>query len=109
MKKNIYLFVAIAAAIITAIPLTIFILQGDYGITAINEALFSNYLVIFLLFDLLFSCLAFWVFMYFETKKHAIKYWWIAFAMNFLVGLCVAIPVFFYIRERQLELNEKNS
>ena len=108
MKKNIYLFIAIAAAIITAIPLTIYILQGDYGVSSIMDALFSNYLVIFLLFDLLLSCVAFWVFMYFETKKHTIKYWWVAFAMNFLVGLCVAIPVFFYIRERQLEMNQKN-
>jgi hypothetical protein len=49
--------------------------------------------------DLLVASLTLWTFIYFETHKRRIKFWWVSVIANFAVGLSLALPLFLLLRE----------
>lgn len=52
--------------------------------------------------DFTISCLVFWPFLFTESRRLAIRYWWLFIAANILIGLSFALPAFLYARERRL-------
>ena len=52
--------------------------------------------------DFTISCLVFWPFLVTESRKLAIRHWWLFIAANIFIGLSFALPAFLYIRERRL-------
>lgn len=52
--------------------------------------------------DFTISCLVFWPFLIAESRRLAIRHWWLLIGANILIGLSFALPAFFYTRERRL-------
>ena len=52
--------------------------------------------------DVLSAALGFLPFAVLETRRLKIKHWYLSITMIFLAGVGVAIPMFMYLRERQL-------
>ena len=52
--------------------------------------------------DFTISCLVFWPFLFTESRRLAIRFWWLFIAANVLIGLSFALPAFLYVRERRL-------
>lgn len=52
--------------------------------------------------DFTISCLVFWPFVFTESRRHSIRYWWFFIATNVIIGLSFALPAFLYVRERRL-------
>ena len=52
--------------------------------------------------DFTISCLVFWPFLNAESRRLAIRHWWLLIGANILIGLSFALPAFFYTRERRL-------
>ena len=55
------------------------------------------------LVDFTISCLVFWPFLYAESKRVGIRFWWAFIPANLVIGLSFALPAFLYVRERRLE------
>jgi hypothetical protein len=54
------------------------------------------------LVDFTISCIVFWPFLYTESKRLNIRYWWVFIPANCLIGLSFALPAFLYVREQRL-------
>ena len=59
------------------------------------------------LVDFTISCLVFWLFVFVESKRLAIKWPLLFIVSNCLIGLSFALPLFLYCREAALEKNLK--
>lgn len=106
--KRTYAILAIIGAIVPNVFIGyIIIQQGGFDFTSFLQGAFANSGAQFFALDLLLSVLVFWVFVYFEVRKHRVQYWWIAIIGNFLIGVCFALPMFLYLRERTLEKNQQ--
>ncbi|MGL5382986.1 MAG: DUF2834 domain-containing protein [Culicoidibacterales bacterium] len=102
--KAVYAFLAIIGAILpNAFIAGIIIFEGGFDFGVFLQGIFANYGAQFIALDLLLTILAFLVFVYFETKKYHIRYWWLAILGMCLIGACFAFPFFLYLRERAIE------
>jgi hypothetical protein len=52
--------------------------------------------------DFTISCVVFWPFLYAESKRLGIRYWWAFIPANLIIGLSFALPAFLYVREAKL-------
>jgi hypothetical protein len=53
--------------------------------------------------DFSISCLVFWPFLFRESKRLGIRYWWAFIPANLIIGLSFALPAFLYLRETRLD------
>lgn len=65
--------------------------------------LFANQISAFFGADVIVSSLALWTFIYAETRKRRLRRWWLAIIANLAVGVSLALPLFLWLREAQIE------
>jgi|ERR1041384_706518 hypothetical protein len=53
--------------------------------------------------DVVISSVVLWVFIYHETRKRTIEFWWVCILANLAVGVSLALPLFLLLREMQME------
>ena len=99
--KNFYL---IAAAIGAVAPYATYFGYLAYvpGSSSALSLAWGNPIAAATLTDFTISCLVFWPFVYVESKKLGIRYWWLFVVTNIFIGLSFALPAFLYLRERRL-------
>ena len=99
--KNFYL---IAAAIGAVAPYATYYGYLAYvpGSSGALSLAWGNPIAAATLTDFTISCLVFWPFVYVESKKLGIRYWWLFVVTNIFIGLSFALPAFLYVRERRL-------
>lgn len=94
----------LALAVLGAIaPLVLTIVfTAEYGVD-LGEAwdqVTASETSVLLLLDLLISSIAFWVWLWREAPRIDLNPWPFV-AANLLIGLCFALPLFLYLRERR--------
>lgn len=101
MKKNVYLVCTILGAIL---PWSVLISQfnAEQPVVGMFGFLFANAYSAAFTADLLFSIIAFIIFVGYETQRWNMKNAWL-FIFATLVGLSFALPLFLYFREQKLE------
>jgi hypothetical protein len=99
--KNIYLFLCVIGAILPTWQFTLFFLENGADINLFLTQPFSSRVGTGLVFDLLISCAAFFVFAITTGRAQKIKHYWISVAAVFLVGLCLGLPLFLYLTEKE--------
>jgi hypothetical protein len=52
--------------------------------------------------DLLVTSLVFWIYLFGEAKRVGIQQRWVFVALNLVIGLSCALPLFLWARERAL-------
>lgn len=52
--------------------------------------------------DLLMSIGLFWGWSFLDARRHGVRHWWIVLPTASFVGLILAMPIYFYLRERHL-------
>ena len=99
--KNFYL---IAAAIGAVAPYATYFGYLAYvpGSSSALSLAWGNPIAAATLTDFAIACLVFWPFVYVESKKLGIRYWWLFVVSNIFIGLSFALPAFLYVRERRL-------
>ena len=99
--KNFYL---IAAAIGAVAPYATYFGYLAYvpGSSGALSLAWGNPIAAATLTDFTISCLVFWPFVFVESKKLGIRYWWLFVVTNIFIGLSFALPAFLYLRERRL-------
>ena len=99
--KTFYLIAAIIGAIV---PYAIFFGYLAYvpGSSSALSLAWGNPIAAATLADFTISCLVFWPFVFTESRRFGIRYWWLFMATNIFIGLSFALPAFLYVRERRL-------
>jgi Terpene cyclase DEP1 len=101
--KYLYLVLCVVG---TLIPLSFFVpfltQHGtDFGL--FMQQLWANDISRFFAADLVIASIASWCMMAREAQRRNIRYWWIAMACTFVVGLSLALPLFLFMRELKIE------
>src|SRR3954469_16750013 len=52
--------------------------------------------------DLAIAGVTFLVWCFWEARRLGLKLWWLVIPSTLLVGFCLAVPLFLYLREQQL-------
>ena len=99
--KTFYLLAAIVGAIA---PYATYFGYLSYvpGSSGALSLAWGNPIAAATLTDFTISCLVFWPFLFTESRRLAIRFWWLFIAANVLIGLSFALPAFLYVRERRL-------
>ena len=72
------------------------------GSTGALSLAWGNPIAAATLTDFTISCLVFWPFLFTESRRLAIRFWWLFIAANIFIGLSFALPAFLFVRERRL-------
>ena len=95
--KKLYAALAIPGFLLPMSQVLPFVRQSGFDVLSFVTQAFVNPVSSMFAFDLLVSCLVFWMFVFMErTVRHR----WLYVAMTLLVGLSFALPMFLLARER---------
>ncbi len=101
--KHLYLILCVIAVILTYSQMLPFLAANNNDILVLFQQMFINQGVGFFSMDLLVLSLVALVFMIVETKRLHLKYLWLPIVAIFMVGMSLALPLFLFLRELQLE------
>ena len=99
--KSFYLIAAIIGAIVPYATFFGYLAYVPGSSSALSLA-WGNPIAAATLADFTISCLVFWPFVFAESRRVDIRYWWLFMATNIFIGLSFALPAFLYVRERRL-------
>ena len=106
--KNTYLLLAILGFILPTIPVvsesidTGNILLYAKPMETIN-GMFANRISTIFMIDLLFTVLVFFIWSWWESRKHKVQWLGLVWVSTLLFGLAGGFPLFLYLRERALK------
>jgi hypothetical protein len=80
-----------------------FVLANGLNIPLLISQLFANQISAFFGADVIVSSLVLWAFIYQETRNYMIPLWWVCVIANLAVGVSLALPLFLWLRQIQLE------
>ncbi len=103
MVKVIYLLLCVLGFVLPYCQLVPFILEHGLDINMFFEQLFANKISGFFGMDVIVSSLVLWTFVFWEGTRLKMQNLWVYIACNVLVGVSLGLPLFLFMRERQLE------
>ena len=103
MKKHIYLALSIIGFVASSYFVIKFYTEGNIALSVALSQITSNAMGGLLAADFTISIIAAWIFIFNESKRLGMKYWWAYILLTCVIGFCFALPLFLYFRERQIE------
>jgi hypothetical protein len=100
--KSVYLWLGLVG---TVLPLSQFLpFLRDHGpdLTLFFQQLFSTPVGGFFGMDVIVSSIVLWVFVLAEGRRLRMKHLWVPIAANVTIGVSLGLPLFLYMREREL-------
>lgn len=104
--KNVYLTMAILGAIAPYLFFAKFFVEDEFGLAEFIHQLFATAPAAGFTMDLLITSTVFWIWSFPEARRLDIKRWWSFVAINLLIGLSCAFPLFLYARAVAIERQE---
>lgn len=95
----------IAAILGTVLPLWYcipFLLTNGFDMPLFFRQLFQNNVSAFFGVDVIISSVVLWLFVFSEGRRRRMKNLWLYVVCNLAVGVCLALPLFLFFRERKL-------
>lgn len=99
MLKRFYVICAVVGTIVPWLFFGSFFAEEGIDIPLFVSSLFANGAAGGFSADVLISILVFWVWSYFDGRKHGVQRWWLILPTSFTVGLSLALPLYLYLRE----------
>jgi hypothetical protein len=100
-----YLAIAILGTIIPLRFLVPFLITNGLDLPLFFQQLFENNVAGFFGVDVMISSLALWVFVFSEGRRRQMTRLWLYVICNLLVGVCLALPLFLFFRERKIQVS----
>jgi uncharacterized protein DUF2834 len=100
-RATLYLVLAVIGAIVPTVIFGIFLADHGLDFGELNEQLFENPAAAAITADVSLSSIVFWIWMSTEAPRVGIRTWWPFVIGNLFIGLCFALPLFLYFRERR--------
>ena len=100
--KILYLGLCIAGTILPYSQLIPFLREHGLDIRLIFEQLFSNRIGGFFGLDVIVTSVVLWVLVLTEGRRIGVKHLWSPIAASLVVGVSLGLPLFLYLREKEL-------
>jgi uncharacterized protein DUF2834 len=100
--KRVYLCGAVAGVVLPFSFFFHFMLVNGLDLSAFVGRLFQNDIAMFFAMDVLVSAVVLWVFVFAEGHKRGMKHLWVYVLCTLLVGVSLALPLFLFFRERNV-------
>lgn len=101
--KFIYILLCLLGTILPYWLFFPFLAQNGLDLPLFVREMFSTPIAAFFSMDVLLASMALWTFIYVETRKHKIKFWWLSIIANLLVGVSLGLPLFLLLQEIAME------
>jgi hypothetical protein len=102
MMRQLYLSLAIVGAILPYTQFVPWLVQHGPNIPLLFTELFSTRMGAFFGLDVLISAVILIVFIRREGSRHKMRTLWLPIAATCLIGVSCGLPLFLFLRERQL-------
>ena len=97
-----YLIAVIIGATVPLWQLIPFLTAYGFDIRLFFEQLFQNHVSAFFGIDVIISSFVLWLFVFSEGRRRGMRCLWIYVICNLAIGVCFALPLFLFFRERKL-------
>jgi hypothetical protein len=101
--KNLYLAGCVAGTILPYWQFLPFVREHGLNLRLFFEQLFANRISAFFGMDVFVSAVVLWIFIGIEGRRTGVRPLWAPLAGILAVGVSLGLPLFLYLRERQLE------
>ncbi|MDJ0799357.1 MAG: DUF2834 domain-containing protein [Calothrix sp. MO_167.B12] len=105
MVSGIYLLLCILGFALPYSQFVPFLWEHGLNLQLFVEQLFVNHISAFFAMDVAVSSLVLWAFVFWEGTRLKMGFLWVYVVSNLLVGVSFALPLFLFMRQRQLELD----
>jgi len=102
-KKGIYAALCVLGFIAPYYFFVRFVAEHGLDFSMLVRQVFATPASSFFAADVIVSSVVLWVFIFRETSKRSIRFWWICLIANLAVGVSLALPLFLLLREIQIE------
>jgi hypothetical protein len=102
-RKNIYLFLCVLGAAIPYWQFIPWVMENGLNVVLLLHQLFANRISAFFGLDVLVSSAVLVVFIRAEGRQLRMRLRWLPIVALCAVGVSLALPLFLYFRERELE------
>ena len=97
-----YLVAAILGFILPLSQLVPFLAAYGFDMPLFFKQLFQNHVSAFFGIDVIISSFVLWVFVFSEGRRRGMRHLWGYLICNLTIGVCLALPLFLFFRERKL-------
>jgi hypothetical protein len=101
--KAVYALLCVAGLVLPYYFFVPYVLANGLHLPHFFGLLFANLVSAFFGADVLVSSVVLWALIYQETRTRRIPLWWLAVAANVAVGVSLGLPLFLWLREREIE------
>jgi hypothetical protein len=110
IPRILYLLLAVAGVVLTGYYNLQFMQEsgGGFDIGAFIEASAPNAAAKSLSADLMIACLAGLLWIFFESRRLGLRFFWIYIILAFGVAYAFAFPLFLFVRQGKLEAMERS-
>ena len=99
-KAGIYGVLALIGFVVPVVFVGKFIAMYGLDLQLMLDQVFGTLMGLVVFLDVAVSSIVFWVYMAREAPKAGMSWWWYV-PLNLIVGLCFALPLFLYNKERK--------
>jgi hypothetical protein len=100
--KTLYLILCFVGTIVPYLFLVPFLREHGLDFHLFFEQLFANSISGFFGVDVIVSSVCLWVLIWFEGRRLRVKHLWAPIVANLMVGVCLGLPLFLYLREARV-------
>ena len=104
--KTLYLMLAVIGFVVPYYFFLVFLFEYGLDLQQLIDFLFANPISTFFAVDLIIATIVYYVFLYQESQRLGIGWWWLYVVFSLTVGLSFALPLFLYQREGKLEVTQ---
>ena len=97
-----YLFLAVIGLVLPYYFFLAFLGEHGMDLKLFVEFLFANPISAFFVMDLIIATIVFFAFLFRESRRVGVRYWWLFIIFSLTIGLSFAFPLFLYTREARL-------
>ena len=100
--KHVYLLLCVLGALWPYQQFIEFVLDNGLDFRLFHDELFGSHASAFFTLDVVVSSIVLWVFVFTEGRRLRMRHLWAPIAANLLVGVSLGLPLFLYMREREM-------
>ena len=101
--RTLYLALAVVGTVLPYSAFLPFLQEHGLDVGLFVDQLFANRIGAFFGWDVIVSSVVLWLFVITDGRRLGLRHLWIPIAGNLTVGVSLGLPLFLYMREKQLE------
>ena len=101
--RHVYAGLCVPAALLPWTPLVPWLAAHGINVPLFVRDLFANGVAAAFAIDIIVSAVVVCTFVLIEGRRLGVRHLWAPIVSTFVIGVCFALPLFLYLRERRLD------